>query len=88
MQQTMASYPDGRFEIDDLIGEDHKALIRWTFYGTFANTGKQITIPGMDLWHFNAEGKIAEAWFYMDMSEVMPTQYQGANAYAASPANA
>jgi predicted ester cyclase len=78
----MASYPDGRFEIDDMIAEGDKALIRWTFYGTFLHSGKMVTIPGMDLWQFNPEGKIAEAWFYMDMSDVMPKQYQNQPAYA------
>ena len=75
--QTMASYKDGRFEIDDMIAEGEKALIRWSFYGTYKATGRKITIPGMDLWQFNSQGKIAEAWFYMDMSDGFPPQYQG-----------
>lgn len=84
IRQTMDSYDDGRFEIDDMIAENDKALIRWTFYGTFKFTGQKITIPGMDLWEINSEGKIAEAWFYMDMSDVKKIRPPAAR--AAQPA--
>jgi steroid delta-isomerase-like uncharacterized protein len=74
IKQTMNAYPDGRFEVDDMIAEGDKVLIRWTFLGTHIGyfgkvppTGKEVTITGMDLWRFNDQGKIAEAWFYMDM---------------------
>lgn len=77
LERTMIAYDEGRFDVDDMIAEGDKVLIRWTFsgkhtgpFGTVLPSGRFITIKGMDLWRFNAAGKIAEAWFYMDMSEV------------------
>jgi predicted ester cyclase len=68
---TMKAYADARFEVDDMIAEDDKVLIRWTFfgthtgdYGTLAPTGNATVIKGLDLWRYNAAGKMAEAWFY------------------------
>lgn len=79
ISQTLKAYPDGRFIIDDMIAEGDKVLIRWTFigrqtqpFGRFPASNREITITGMDLWQMNEQGKIAEAWFYMDMSAVMP----------------
>lgn len=77
LKMTMNGFDNGRFEVDDMIAEGEKVLIRWTFlgnhtgfYGNMPPTGRKITIRGMDLWRYNEEGKIAEAWFYMDMSDV------------------
>lgn len=76
---TLNAFDDGRFVVDDMLAEGDKVLIRWTFlgthtgyYGAMAPTGRVITIKGMDLWRYNAADKIAEAWFYMDMSGVRP----------------
>jgi len=76
LEKTMRAYDNGRFEVDDMIAEGDKVLIRWTFLGNHTGSydgvkppsGRFITIRGMDLWRYNEEGKIAEAWFYMDFS--------------------
>jgi steroid delta-isomerase-like uncharacterized protein len=77
LEKTMLAYDDGRFDVDDMIAEGEKVLIRWTFrgkhtgpFGNIPPTGRLVTITGMDLWRFNEAGKIAEAWFHMDMSDV------------------
>jgi steroid delta-isomerase-like uncharacterized protein len=74
---TMNAYGDGRFEVDDMIAEGDKVLTRWTFtglhsgfYGNIPPTGRTFVIKGLDLWRFNAEGKIAEAWFFMDKAGI------------------
>jgi steroid delta-isomerase-like uncharacterized protein len=79
LEKTLIAYDDGRFDVDDMVAEGDKVLIRWTFkgkhtgpYGAMPPTGRLITIKGMDLWRYNQAGKIAEAWFYMDMSDVRP----------------
>ena len=77
LDKTIKAFDDGRFVVDDMLAEGDKVLIRWTFlgthtgyYGGMAPTGRVITITGMDLWRYNDADKIAEAWFYMDMSGV------------------
>ncbi len=77
LDKTIKAFDNGRFEVDDMIAEGDRVLIRWTFlgthtgpYGNMAPTGRDITIKGMDFWRYNEAGKIAEAWFYMDMSGV------------------
>lgn len=77
LDKTLKAFDDARFVVDDMIAEGDKVLIRWTFigthtgnYGAIPPSGRVITITGMDLWRYNDAGKIAEAWFYMDMSNI------------------
>lgn len=81
LKKTMGAFENGRFEVDDMIAEGDRVLIRWTFLGNLTGyytdrppDGRLITIRGMDLWRYNLEGKIAEAWFYMDTSGARPTR--------------
>jgi predicted ester cyclase len=66
------AFPDGRFVVDDVVGEGDKVLLRWTFKGTQIGTwmgrpptGKYVEFVGMDLWRF-VDGKFVESWFIMD----------------------
>lgn len=68
----LAAFPDGRFEVEDILAEDDKVLIRWTCSGTqigawmgMPPTGKQVAFMGMDLWRF-ADSQLVEAWFLAD----------------------
>jgi len=67
-----SAFPDGRFHVEDMIGEDDKVLIRWVFEGTHLGawmgrpaSGKHVKFVGMDLWRF-ADGKFVESWFITD----------------------
>ncbi len=71
------AFPNGRFDVDDMIGEDDKVLIRWTMRGTQTGpwfgvpaTGRTVEFVGMDLWRY-ADGKLVEAWFVGDNMTLM-----------------
>jgi steroid delta-isomerase-like uncharacterized protein len=74
------AFPDGRFEIEDMIAENDKVLLRWTFLGTHTGTwsyrpapptGRSVAFVGMDLWRFGLDGKLAEVWFVGDILGLM-----------------
>jgi predicted ester cyclase len=71
------AFPDGKFIVDDMIGEDDKVLIRWTMCGTQTGpwfnvpaTGRKVNFVGMDLWRY-ADSQLVEAWFVGDNLTLM-----------------
>ena len=72
-----AAFPDGHTQIDDLIAEDDKVVLRWTDGGTHrapflgvAPTGKRVTFTGIDVYRL-ADGKIVEFWCSEDLLGLM-----------------
>lgn len=68
VKELIASFPDAKWNIDEIITEDDKVVVRWHFIGTHANTygrisasGKQITYGGITIFRLR-ENKIVEAW--------------------------
>jgi steroid delta-isomerase-like uncharacterized protein len=62
----VSSFPDVHFTIEDIVADDDKAAIRYTFNGThhgalrgIAPTGKSTSVAGAVFFHF-AEGKVIE----------------------------
>ncbi len=64
------AFPDGRWEINDLVAEGDKIVARWTFRGTnlgemaslgLPATGKPVVFSGMSLYRV-AKGMFAEIW--------------------------
>ena len=64
------AFPDGKWEIDDLIAEGEKVVLRWTFRGTnlgelptlgLPATGKQVAFSGMSLYRV-VNGMFTEIW--------------------------
>jgi predicted ester cyclase len=69
----VAAFPDVHFSFADTIIEGNKVVVRWTLQGThkgkyvdIAPTGKQITMTGININHFNSEGLMVEGWQYGD----------------------
>lgn len=65
-------FPDVRFEIEDMFGEDDRLAVRWTFHATHDGvfngtpaTGKKVTQTANVIYHFQ-DGKIARAWVQVD----------------------
>lgn len=68
------AYPDGRMAIDDLVTQGDKVWCYWTSTGTHSAsylgvpaTGKQVRYQGVDIWRFDADGKVAETWAVPDV---------------------
>ena len=66
------AFPDIKFEIDDMVAEGDKVVIRWTANVTHTGdyfgippTGKTATITGMNTWQV-VDGKAVEGWVNRD----------------------
>ncbi len=65
-------YSEPQFVVEDVVAEDDKVLLRWSFSGKHSGaimgtppTGKLITVGGMNLFRFS-DGKIVEFWVNAD----------------------
>ena len=73
------TWADIHCNIDDMIAEEDKVAVRWTWRGTHkgefvlmetAPTGKQVTMTGISVIHI-VDGKIVEEWTEQDMLGMM-----------------
>ena len=67
-----AAFPDLRFEVDIMLGEDDLVAARWTASGTHTGrwgdeepTGRSATFSGVNIVRF-ANGKVVEIWNHRD----------------------
>jgi steroid delta-isomerase-like uncharacterized protein len=67
-----AAFPDLRFEVDILLGEDDFVAARWTVSGTHTGrpgdvepTGRTASFSGVNIFRF-ANGKVVEIWNHRD----------------------
>jgi len=65
--------PDARYEVDDLIAEADKVVVRWRLLGThkgkfnnIAPTGKFITLRGIAVYRLE-DSKLIERWVVTDL---------------------
>lgn len=68
-----AAFPDVRYEIDDVIAEGDRVVVRWTRVGThlgpfrgIAPTGRRVTHSGVRIWRF-AGGRAVDMWGVEDV---------------------
>ena len=68
-----AALPDARYEVDDLIAEGDRVVVRWRLLGThqgafqgIAATGRPITLKGIAIYRV-AGGKLIERWVVSDL---------------------
>lgn len=72
-----AAFPDIRYSVDDLIAEDDKVVMRWTWncthtgdYNGIPPTGKKITVTGVAIYRI-AGGQFVERWVELDLLGLM-----------------
>ncbi len=72
-----SGFPGFQSTIEDLLSEEGKVVLRFTFHGThqgefmgIAPTGKQVTMSGIDILRI-ADGKIVEMWNQEDVLGMM-----------------
>jgi len=65
--------PDARYEVDDLIAEDDKVVVRWRMLGThmgefrgIAPTGRAIVLSGIAIYRVH-NGQLQERWVVSDL---------------------
>jgi steroid delta-isomerase-like uncharacterized protein len=68
-----SAVPDGIYEVDDLIAEGDKVVVRWRLVGTHKGTfggippsGQTITLKGIAIYRLEA-GKLMERWVVSDL---------------------
>ena len=73
----LATLPDIRVPIEDIMAEGDKVAVRWMAEGTHQGellgippTGKRIQFSGISIYRL-AEGKVAEVWEQIDMLSFM-----------------
>ena len=81
-----AAFPDLRFLVDLIVGEDDYVAARWTATGTHSGrwgavepTGSQATFSGVNIYRFE-NGKVAEIWNHRD--DLGLAEQVGASMYA------
>lgn len=68
-----SAVPDARYEVDDLIAEGDRVVVRWRLLGThkgefrgLAPTGRAITLKGIAIYRVDS-GKLMERWVVSDV---------------------
>jgi predicted ester cyclase len=68
-----AALPDARYEVDDLIAEGDKVVVRWRLLGThkgafrgIAPTGRPFTLKGIAIYRVQ-DSKLVERWVVSDL---------------------
>ena len=74
---TRSAVPDARYEVDDLISEDDKVVVRWRLLGThegnfqgIAPTGRAIVLKGIAIYRVE-NGMLMERWVVSDVHGVL-----------------
>lgn len=72
VRRILAAFPDARNDIDDIVAEGDRVVVRWTMTGThtgdalgFPATGRPIRLAGITISRIVA-GRIAEHWSFRD----------------------
>lgn len=91
LQAYSTAFPDFHLTIDDLVSEDDKVAVRWTFRGTHRGpladvpaTGKSVNVANGIAIYRLAAGKISEGHFAWDKYELL----RQLGVLTASPASA
>ncbi len=70
-------FSDGEVDVNDMIAEEDKVVVRWTWSATHTGefmgippTGRQITIAGISIHRF-ADGNFVESWVNYDILGMM-----------------
>ena len=68
-----SALPDARYEVDDLIAEGDRVVVRWRLLGThmgdfrgIAPTGRAIALKGIAIYRVE-DGKLMERWVVTDL---------------------
>ena len=65
--------PDARYEVDDMIAEGDKVVVRWRLLGThkgnfldISPTGRWVTLKGIAIYRLE-DSKVKERWVFTDL---------------------
>ena len=88
-----SALPDARYEVDDLIAEGDKVVVRWRLLGThkgdfrgIAATGREIALKGIAIYRVEG-GKLMERWVVTDLHGLLE-EMRGSSSQAGRGAGA
>ena len=68
----ITAFPNGKYSLDEMIGNGDKVVLRWTFKGTHKGslmgippTGKKVRMEAISIYTFK-DGLITEIWEQYD----------------------
>jgi predicted ester cyclase len=62
---ALKRFPDMHVQIEDMIAEDDRVVVRNLWTGTEAETGRRVAFGGIVIWRL-ANRQIAERWAYLE----------------------
>jgi predicted ester cyclase len=72
-----SAVPDARYEVDDLIAEGDRVVVRWRLLGTYKGdfrgispTGRSIALKGIAIYRVEG-GKLMERWVVSDLQGLL-----------------
>jgi uncharacterized protein (TIGR02246 family) len=71
-QSFMATFPDLRLVMDDILVQGDRANYHWTLIGTNTGpggTGHRVHISGFEIWQIGADGLIASSQGHFDITD-------------------
>jgi len=71
-QEFMTAFPDLKVTMDDISGDEHRAIYRWTLEGTNTGpvgSGAHVRINGYEEWRIGADGLIAISLGHFDAAD-------------------
>jgi len=68
---ALKRFPDLRVQIEDMIAEDDKVVVRNHWTATDGQSGKRLEFRGIVIWRL-ANKKIAERWAYLEPPHPAP----------------
>ena len=81
-----SAVPDARYEVDDIIADGDRVVVRWRLLGThegdfggIAPTGRSITLKGIAIYRVDG-GKLMERWVVSDLHGLLE-EIQGASSH-------
>ena len=76
-QVILSVFPDARYEVEDLIAEGDRVVVRWRMQGTHQGqyedvppTGKSITLKGIAIYRLK-DGKVSDRWVYTNVYHLL-----------------
>ena len=79
--------PDARYEVDDLIAEDDRVVVRWRLLGTHEGefrgipaSGRAIALKGIAIYRVE-EGKLVDRWVVTDLYGLLQELWEPAAQY-------
>jgi steroid delta-isomerase-like uncharacterized protein len=75
--EIRTALPDARYEVDDLVSEHDKVVVRWRLLGThradfrgIAPSGRAIALHGIAIYRVDG-GKLMERWVVTDLHSLL-----------------